>query len=363
MVENQGDPRRSTAAGGWSVAEAVEFLAANLRVIVNTSAITAVLIVGVTLVLPRRYTARVVFGPDVVGQPAQAISGLAAQFGFAFASGSESSPEFYALLAQSWPVLLGTAESQYHVEHWYSLHPWLGTIAMDESYGELSGFERDGTSRTREKAVEHLRRTIAVSVDRPSGTVEVRVRSRWPDLSQALGLRVVDLVDSLNIEMRTARAAKEREFVEARLAEVTDSVHVVEEELEDFLKRNREFRAAPELLFQYNRLERVLQDRQSLRASLRQGLEQARIEEVRNTPVIRVIEAPRAPGVPDRRYLVIRAILAAGLGAVLGVVYTYLQALTRVPEGVLMSDADRVGMALKRLGRQVRSLLPGGRSA
>ena len=59
--------------------------------------------------------------------------------------------------------------------------------------------------------------------------------------------------------------------------------------------------------------------RQEVVTSLTQSYEQARIEEVRNTPVITVLEPPELPVIPDQRGLLRSAILGLLLGGLVGV--------------------------------------------
>jgi uncharacterized protein involved in exopolysaccharide biosynthesis len=59
--------------------------------------------------------------------------------------------------------------------------------------------------------------------------------------------------------------------------------------------------------------------RQSLVTAMAQAFEQARIDEVRNTPVITVIDQPAPPALPDSRGRVLILALGLTLGVVTGV--------------------------------------------
>ena len=85
--------------------------------------------------------------------------------------------------------------------------------------------------------------------------------------------------------------------------------------MQAFLRRNREFRSDPELLFEHERLQRDVMMRQTVFTTLSQSLEQARIEAARNTPSIRIIERGETPLVPDRRRLLTKTVLAMVVGA------------------------------------------------
>ena len=109
------------------------------------------------------------------------------------------------------------------------------------------------------------------------------------------------MVSHFNLLTRQTRAGAERRFVEARLQEAADSLRLVENRHKAFLQANRDFRNSPQLKFENDRLERDVQFQQQLYTSLAQSFEQARIDEVRNTPVITVLEPPDLPASPDPR--------------------------------------------------------------
>ena len=121
--------------------------------------------------------------------------------------------------------------------------------------------------------------------------------------------------------------------------------------MRDFLQRNRnDPRTSPQLALEHDRLQRRIDDASQVVTSLTQSLEQARIDEVRDTPVITVIEAPSMPTEPAGLSFVLRiaAALVGGLFIALavGVVRYLLSLLERSdPEGY----------------RDLRSALWGGR--
>jgi uncharacterized protein involved in exopolysaccharide biosynthesis len=57
---------------------------------------------------------------------------------------------------------------------------------------------------------------------------------------------------------------------------------------------------------------------QAVYSSLAQAFEQARIDEVRNTPVVTLVDPPNLPAEPDRRWLLAKVLLAALLGGIIG---------------------------------------------
>ena len=107
---------------------------------------------------------------------------------------------------------------------------------------------------------------------------------------------------------------QEREFVEGRLAQSMAELTDAEARYEAFLTSNRLF-DSPQLSFERDRHEREVNMLQQVVTSLRTSAEQARIEAVRNTPAITVLDPARAPvkgnGRGTLRRAAIRRVVAA----------------------------------------------------
>src|SRR5687768_12072132 len=88
-------------------------------------------------------------------------------------------------------------------------------------------------------------------------------------------------------------------------------LRIAEDSLKAFLLHNREYRSSPNLVFLHDRLERQVATNQDVFSAMVQAVERARIEEIRNVPVITVVARPVAPSTPNSRRLAIKAILAA----------------------------------------------------
>jgi uncharacterized protein involved in exopolysaccharide biosynthesis len=146
----------------------------------------------------------------------------------------------------------------------------------------------------------------------------VAVTTEWPGVSAALGDAVVAEVNRFNNAIRRSQASAEREHVEGQLELARTELRVAEAELRGFLEANRQWQNSPELRFEHDRLQREVLMRQELYTSLNQAFQQARISEVRNTPVINVIQEPFEPALPESRGLLLKLALGLVLGGMLG---------------------------------------------
>jgi uncharacterized protein involved in exopolysaccharide biosynthesis len=130
---------------------------------------------------------------------------------------------------------------------------------------------------------------------------------------------MVDLVNRFNLERRQSNASQEREFIEGQLSRAESALHAAEDSLRRFLEQNRNYQNSPSLRFRHERLQRRVSLRQQVFSSLSESYQQARIDEVRNTPVITVVQPPELPARPDPRQLLLKGALGLVLGGMLGV--------------------------------------------
>jgi len=337
------DPGEFSLLGGLTV------LLEQRRLIAMVTGVLVVAVVVVTLAWPRSYTAETAFMPQTGESSRNPAAGLAARFGVTIpAADPGQSPQFYGRLAKSEEVLRGLIDSGY-------------TAAPGEpprTLIELYGVEGETDEERRIEAVRRLRDHMRVTLDPETGVVEVGISSRWPTVSYELAQRLLALLNDFNLTRRQSRAGAERRFVEARLQEAAAELRASEDELQTFLQRNRQYRDSPQLQFVYDRLQRTVNMRQTVYTSLVDRHEEARIEEVRDTPVLTVVEPPRVPEFPDRRRLLFKAVLALLIGLVLAAgVAAWRQAVTAAREAD-PERADRLARALEGLRRDARSWWP-----
>src|SRR5690606_9280112 len=123
-------------------------------------------------------------------------------------------------------------------------------------------------------------------------------------------------------------ARAEREFVGARLQEAERELREAEAELEAFLRQNRRYDQSAQLQFEYGRLQRQVELRQQVYVTLAQAFEQVRIEEVRNTPVISVLESPEGSA-RRRGGRIAKVMMALAVGVMAGLLAALVRDFAR----------------------------------
>lgn len=281
------------------------------RRILVIAALGAGLALASALVKPRVYKSAATFLPE--GFENNANSGLAAaasQFGIRVPSAGRTwGPPVYVKILGSRALLEPIA---------------LDTLVVPEQRGrrvavmDLFDIRASSPALRLDRAVRLLSRVVTSREVKSLGAVEVTSTTRWPSVSLALTERVVRGVNQFNIETRRSQAASEAHFVGTLAAEAERALRDAEDRLQVFQQRNR-VAGSPELQFERDRLQREVGLRQQMYTSLLQSRENARIREVRNTPVITALEEPRLPVAPEPRGAFLKTILGALMGAVLGV--------------------------------------------
>jgi uncharacterized protein involved in exopolysaccharide biosynthesis len=310
------------------------------------------------VVLPPRYTARTSFtvesGSNSVPLP-KAMLGMMGQLGMALGSSMNDgpSPDYFTALARSRTIMETVLASHYTRDGRITTSG--GTPLL-----ELLDVKGDTPTRRLDNGVRQLRRMVRTTVDRKGEIVELTVADRQPQRAAAIANRVIDLVNKHNVEHRRSRSRQQRELTASILAQARTQLRMSEERLQNFLTRNRRFQQSPLLLFEENRLERDVQQKQELTIALAQAYEEARISEAGDIPVISVIDQavpPARRSFPAPWHLLLGGLL---LGGVTGLAFVYLLEARRTwiaeqqPDFLALRDAARAWKARLR-GARVRA--------
>ena len=270
----------------------------------------------VVLLLPRSYASSASFVPQTTDNSSR-FSGLAAQFGISLGASQDAadSPEFYTELLSSREILEPVANGAYQVAPGEKPRPLVGI------------YETNGTTdaQKREAAIDKLRSSIATSIGKESGVIHFSVDAKSATLAQQLAERIVQQLNEFNLRVRQEKAESERDFIRVRLADAESELNAAESAQRSFLQRNRQYQGDPELQMEHDALQRKVDIRQQVYTSLAQSYEQVRVDAVRNTPVIMVLERPVVPVRPNPRRLPLRAAIGAVVGALLGLSIGYLR--------------------------------------
>jgi uncharacterized protein involved in exopolysaccharide biosynthesis len=306
-----------------SLWEVLAVLVRRRATIVWTTIVVMGLAIASAFVGARSYTTWATFRPQRAEASSSQLLALANQFGVNVGGGAaeEASPAFYAELLTSRAIATIVAAETYDVDG-------VGRTTL----ADLLEIEADTEDLRLEEVYDWLvEQAVSVSVATQTGTITLEVVTDWPDLSLAIASRLVDEVTRFNMEVRQSQAAAERSFISARVDSAEAELRAAEGVLQGFMESNRQFEDSPLLLMQYERIQREVSRKNAVLETLLQSHEQARIAEVRDTPVITLIQVPFLPPGPDRRRLVLRAALGIVLGGMAGILLAFVVEAIRSP--------------------------------
>jgi uncharacterized protein involved in exopolysaccharide biosynthesis len=290
-----------------------------------TTLLTASAAVAFALLRDPTFTTQASFRPQGSEASASQLMALASQFGVnvpGAGTSEEASPAFYAELLTSREILSRVAARQYHVQG-------IGTAALADVL-EVENGDGDDELRLR-RTIEALRDDVlSVQTSRETGIVTIEARTDWPDLSLEIARQLLDEIARFNLDTRQSQAAAERAFIEERVDSAREALTQAESSMQAFLQANRQWENSPDLTFQHDRLDRDISLRQQVYTTLVQSFEQARIAEVRDTPVITVLQAPFLPA-PDSRGVALMAAVGLALGGMAGLMLAFVIEAVRRP--------------------------------
>lgn len=294
-----------------SIYDLLNALLLHRRVVILLPLLFFVLTAAYSLSQPRTWTSDASFTPQSASAGGT-WTGIAAQMGVNIGGADAGeSPAFYAELIRSRAIL---------------------GAALDSSYSHLAD-GRETTSPLREilgrgvanaDPLQLLRAAVAVDTERETGIIRLSVTTEDPQLSREIGTTLLALVNEFNLDKRQHQAAAERRFVESRLAEARVELADAEVALQRFEESNRRIES-PHLVLTRGRLQHDVILRQQLVTSLAEAFERARIDEVRNLPLITIIDRPALPRRSNARGTVIRSLIAIVLGFSIAAAYAVVR--------------------------------------
>ncbi|HUQ98899.1 MAG TPA: hypothetical protein VM166_05540 [Gemmatimonadaceae bacterium] len=246
------------------------------------------------------------------------LGGLAAQLGINIGGGDAGqNPQFYLDLLEAKAILWPVAQMNYTVK--------TDSGVRTGNLIKIFNIKDPRPNVARAKVIDALKGAISSSSSLKTGVITVVVRSGRPDLAVQISSNLLNQVNLYNLSRRQEQAAGEKAFVQRQVDEKQAELRQAETDLKNFLESNRMYASSPELMLERTRLMRRVDMRNLLYTSMLQSYEQARIDEMRDLPVISIIEAPEMPIQNDPRGGVKKTLIGLAVGLVLGIVIAFFR--------------------------------------
>jgi len=307
------------------------------RFIAACSIIAAVLMAAYSLIIPARFTATTTFMPETPSVGAGNLAGLASlagQFGLPTgAGGAAATPDLYASVIKSRQLLEAVLKTRFTVP---------GREARDVPLLDLLEVKAPSPQGQLAAGVKRLSAATTVAVDRRTSILTVSVEMADAGLAADVANELVALVNRYNLERRQSQSRAQREFTEVRLRSATAELREAENREVRFRQSNRTFRGSPTLEVEGERLARVVSAKQEVVVGLSKSYEESRIAEVRDTPLLSVIDTAVPPTLRSFPRRTLLTLLAGFGGLLLGVVLVLVGEFSRHAAG---RPAERAELA------------------
>jgi uncharacterized protein involved in exopolysaccharide biosynthesis len=317
---------RSGDSRDISMFELLTPLVRHWKLIFGTAAACA-FVAAVLLLLQRPvYTAETNFTPETPNTSGLAsslggLTGIAGQLGIGDAMSGGASPEFFARLLHSREVLRATLQTEFHEPG--------GSAATKRQLLDLLEINGKNLEERLQLGARRLKQATKAQVDQATSIVTLSVMMHSPELAAATANRMLELLNEFNLERRQSQSQEQRRFTGDRLREAEQELREAERAQLRFLQNNRQYLGSPLLEFQAEQLQRAVQLKQEVFLTLTKAHEEARIAEVRDTPVLTVVDPAIPPVQRSRPRRTLGVVLALAVGTVLGICLVYLEVFRR----------------------------------
>jgi uncharacterized protein involved in exopolysaccharide biosynthesis len=311
----------ASSAEDVSLLELLTPLVRRWKVLVGIPIFLGLLAGLVSLVLPSVYTAETTVTPvsssagSVGGGALASLAGLAGQLGVSTGGSAALSPDFIASVLKSREVLTATLESRFPDRASDGKELPLLDILRVEGRTELARLNQ---------GVRKLGSSIQIKVDRGTGIVTLMVKAREPRLAADIANRMLVILNRFNLERRQSQSREQARFTRERMVEAEEELRRAEAAQLRFFQANRDYHGSPVLEFEGSRLQRAVDLRQEVYVSLVKAYDEARISEVRDTPVITTIDSAVAPDQRSAPRPVLNIAIALLAGGVVAFILVFL---------------------------------------
>lgn len=313
---------RAGRDGDISLLEMLSPLIRRWRLIAGTALVCAALAAVLLLLQRPVYTAETSFTPETPSNSALSgsiagLAGLAGQLGLGSNISSSVSPEFFARLLESRELLRSVLLTEF---------PDPRNTGTKRPLLDLIGVPAKSPEQRLQDGARRLAARTDAQVDKATGIVTLEVEMNSPELAAAVANRMIELLNHFNLERRQSQSHEQRRFTGDRLRAAEQELRDAERAQLRFLQTNRQYIGSPMLEFQAEQLERAVRVKQEVFLTLTKAHEEARIAEVRDTPVLTVVDPAVPPALRSRPKRTLGTVVAFVVGALLGVGLVYLSA-------------------------------------
>lgn len=270
----------------------------------------------IVLLLPNNYTSTAVILPDVDKSRLGSLGGLTdiAAMAGVNVGGEGSFAKLYPTIIKSESVLKNV------IYHKYKTNKFADSINLIQ-FWEI---EMNTPEREYEIALNGLKGQLSVSSDIKLNVVTMSIETREPQLSADILNTIIVELNKFILTNRTSKASEQRKWIEKRLVDVKGDLESSENALKEFREKNRIVTGSPQLMLEQERFAREVQINTTLYVELKKQYEIARIEEIRDVPIINVMDYARPAAKKSSPKRAINTITALFISCFISILFVFI---------------------------------------
>ena len=311
----------------FSLSDILMILARHIKIILLTPTITCIItIVHVIWYSNPIYESHAKIMASSSRSTNNQMTGLAAQFGIDFSLGQGETQWVYPQIVKSRTLAKAMLKRKFDTEKFGKEKSLLQILTYGKQQPSIG-----------------LDTLLTIGIQSFIGMVKLEKDGSFYDLTISAGeakfardltLALIEELERHQREYNKKKTGKARQFIEERLKETRRSLEMAEENLKDFMVANRRIDNSPLLLLEQQRLSREVTMLAGVYTTLKQQLETTKIEEVKESEYVIVLDLPEIPirrSKPNKSLMVILSgFLGIGLGVTIGIFREYNNNLTDI---------------------------------
>ena len=326
-------------------------LARHIKVIIITPTILCTLTIIYILLFPSLAyisTAKIMSSSGSGGGLSQA-AGLAAQFGINIPTG-QSEPEWvYPEIIKSRTLAKYLLKRKFDSIEFGPQKSLLQILTYGNEPPTI------GIDTLRIMAAENLLDMINISEDRKTGILTLSVNASEPSLALEINQALIEELDSHQRQYNKSKTSETRQFIDERILNTEKELQIAENKLKNFNDRNRRIENSPALQLEQQRLGREVTVLTGVFTTLKQQLETTKIEEVKESDYVILLDPPEIPIKPIDQNKRLKVILAGLAGIGLGIVIAFMREYF---DNIKVEDTKKIKNIRIQLIQNISEMLP-----
>ena len=294
-------------------------LASQIRVILITPTILCVFaIIYVLLFLKPTFTSTAKIMSSSTGGNVSQAAGIAAQFGINLPTGQSETKWVYPEIIKSRTLARSMLRRKFDTDKFGSQKTLFQILTYENENTE------NDLSRKENLAINKLLGMINVSEDIKTSIVTLNVKGSEPKFVAELNQVLIEELDTHQRNYNKAKTTDTKKFIQGRIIDVEKELMAAEEDLKVFRDRNRRIENSPTLKLEQQRLNREVTVLTGVFTTLKQQYETTKIEEVKESDYVVILDAPNVPIFTSNSKREIVTIIGL-LGVLLGIIIAFFR--------------------------------------